>query len=323
MAKKFILCSTVIFLFCLGFIAPSGADTILFPVIAVNQPNVTTIVSVFNGDTTITYLKYIYRYKDSLVGSSANITGGCTTAEFVRNTKVNDLVSFDVSGTLNSGNALFNDSDSYGGAFTLPGSGPRRAYLLVTHSNASGTRLDSSGIIGGEAIIMDIATGAAWGYKAINDSDVQDYTFVNYNDRVSGNGVFSSISDSMWIFSARFFTFFPPNEWSTKFFVTPIGGSMTSDRTAEVGMASTIWDRNATELTGTTVTNEVKCTAALGMQDMMDSTLYSAIENIGGWSFFFPTAGDVIVYKLEYVVNNPTYGGTNNNAYLLSTYEFL
>jgi hypothetical protein len=31
----------------------------------------------------------------------------------------------------------------------------------------------------------------------------------------------------------------------------------------------------------------------------------------------------MIVYKLEYVVNNPTYGGTNNNGFLLSTYDWF
>lgn len=128
-----------------GAFSTVKADTILFPVIAVNQPNVTTIISVFTEDSLSspqTHLHYIYRYKDSLSGGSPNYTGTCATASFTRPTTPRDLVSFDASGTLNGGNALFGDTDSYGGSFSMPGSGPRRAYLLVTQSNASGTRVD-------------------------------------------------------------------------------------------------------------------------------------------------------------------------------------
>ena len=67
-----------------------------------------------------------------------------------------------------------------------------------------------------------------------------------------------------------------------------------------------------------------KCTAAIDLVDMMDSTTQSAVETTGGYSRFCVQSGGVasgnpvIAYKLDFVVNNPTYGGTNNNAYLIT-----
>jgi hypothetical protein len=130
MKGKVVLIAILCFVLSIGVFSIASADTILFPVIAVNQPNVTTIVSVYNWSPSVDYLHYIYRFKDSLVGGSPNYTGSCSTAEFTRPTKNLDLVSFDASGTFNSGNALFGDTDSYGGSFSLPGTGIRRAYLL-------------------------------------------------------------------------------------------------------------------------------------------------------------------------------------------------
>jgi hypothetical protein len=310
----------VCFVLTFGAFSIVKAETLLFPFIAINQPNVTTIVSVYNWASGATHLRYTYRYKNSLSGGSPNYTGACLTAEFLRPTKDMDLVSFDASGALNNGNALFGDTDIYGGNFDLPGTGARRAYLLVTHSNAFGVRVDTGSLLGGEATVMDIFYGAAWGYKAVRDSFTEDYTFLNYFDRGGTDGVFSSISTSMLIASVRQFSFFPPNEWTNKFFVTPIGGSMLSDRTAIVGIMD-ICDRMGIQFNNT-ITRSVTCTAALDLEDLVNATIWSAIEHTGGWAFFYPDTGDVIVYRLEYIVSNSTYGGTNNNAYLLSTYQW-
>jgi len=313
------------FILILGSFTIAKADTILFPVIAVNQPNVTTIISVFTEDSISspqTHLHYTYRYKDSLVGGSPNYAGTCATAEFTRPTTNRDLVSFDASGTLNSGNALFNDTDSYGGSFSMPGSGPRRAYLLVTQSNASGTRVDCAPgytfCLGGEAIIMDIASGAAWGYRAINDKTSQTYTFTNAAD---GGGIWSAMPGNGNV--ARRFTMFPPNEWTNKFFVTPIGANMdTANLSTSVKLFSDLlYDRMGNTAYFPATEQSMACTSAIDLEDLMDSTTFAAIGNTGGWALFNVVSGDAIVYKLEYVVNNSTYGGTNNNGYLLSTYD--
>ncbi len=125
-------------LYCEG----PGADTLLFPVIATNTPNVVTLISVSNRPAgTSSYLHYLYRYKSRLAeDGSPNHSGPCTTERFTRRTFDGDLVSFDASGTLNSGSALFGDNNSYGGAFDHGVPGAARSYLLVSKPAAAGNR---------------------------------------------------------------------------------------------------------------------------------------------------------------------------------------
>jgi len=318
----------------------AGADTILFPVIAANQPNVTTIVSVVNNHGTTggfliitaaadpAFLTYTYRYKDTFVGGGApNYTGGCTTYPFTRPTHNGDVVSFDVSGTFSSGNALFSDPDSYGGGFGIPVSGAKRAYLLVTHSDAGGARVTAGGLAG-QAILMDISAGAAWGYKAIDDSDRDDYNFTVDGTKsalaVESTSLFSTNTDS------RVFSFFPTNEWSTRFFVTPIGNNMNNtDLTGEVSIASGfgvffapiggVRDRGG-NVHGASVAQSIVCTGAVDVNALLDATAQASVATTGGWGYLYnsSTVNAEVVDFLEFVVNNPTYGGTNNNGYCLS-----
>ena len=327
-SKNFLGIALLILLMVFGSFSVSRADTVLIPVIAVNLPNVTTIVSVFSlTGFNSTHLKYIYRYKDSLVSGSANHTGSCSTKTIIRPTFDSDLVSFDASGSLNSGNALFNDSNSYGGSFDLGLTGAKRAYLLVTHSDASGNRVDLGGAfgdesLGSEAILMDIAFGAAWGLRGVNEAHQEDYDFT-----ISGvETVFGSFGKA--------FSFFPPNEWTTRFFITPIGDNMdTANLTGKVSLfdGGTVLNpglvtRDGTTHTFTGKTIDLTCTAGITLTDMLDSSLLSAVENKGGWAFLqhlsappiTPSANPLIVYKLEFVVEDSTYGGTNNNGVLLS-----
>jgi len=319
--KIAVLAVIISFVFTFGVFSIAKADTILFPVIAVNQPNVTTIVSVFSAPGhTSTHLHYIYRNKASLTGSLPNYTGTCGSQSFTRNTFDSDIVSFDTSGIFNGGNALFNDPNTYSGAFGMSGTGAQRAYLLVTNSNASGTRVNigDDQALGGEAIVMDIATGAAWGYRAVNDINREDYSFT-----VAGTGTVMS----GWGKSCKWFSIAPPNEWTTKFFVTPIGNNMNSANIASTvflaGSSSNgIFTRGGTFLSFSN-TLDLTCTAAVSLADMIDSTALATVQNTGGWSWMCEYAvNPVVVYKLEYVVNDPTYGGTNNNGYLLSIGDY-
>lgn len=322
--------TTYLLIMCiLGFTARTvNGDTLLFPVIAVNPPNVTTVVSVVTRPgipVSVTHLKYIYRYKDTYVGSAPNHDGVCSSQSFVRPTYAGDLVSFDASGSLGAGDALFNDTDSYGGGgFALGGSGPRRAYLLVTHADSAGSPINVSNYINlyGEAIVMDIAYGAAWGYKAINDDTREDYTFKSTDD---GGGIMNCLPGHAY--SSRRVAFFPPDEWTTRFFVTPIGSNMdTANLSATVNFFTSalggIYDRIGTQVTtATSITKEVVCTGAVDLSELMDASMYANIEYSGGWTWFEVSSGTAVVYKLEYVVDDSTYGGTNNNAYLFSTYD--
>ena len=325
MARKKIVLAAVIscVVFIFGSLSSAIADTLLFPVIAVNQPNVTTIISIMNeADTSsAAYLNYIYRVKDSIVENLPNITGECSAVKFTRPTYYHDLVSFDASGIMNNGNALFGDTDSYGGGFGIGLTGPRRAYLLVSHANSSGTRVDvgSTSKLVGEAIIMDIMYGAAWGYKAVNDTEREDYTFT-----ITG---LAGAAIQLEAPNYRGFSFFPLHEWNTRFFVTPIGTSMdTANLEGTVRLSTTLHviNRSGAEYTFTPPEFSPKCTAAIDLKDMMDSTTKSAVDTTGGYSRFCVQSGGgspgnpVIAYKLDYAVNNPTYGGTNNNGYLIT-----
>lgn len=309
-------------LLTMGAFSVARADTLLFPVLAVNPGNVTTIVSVINNASpSSTHLTYTYRYKDTFVSGLPNITGACSAVSVTRNTYVGDLVSFDASGSLNGGNALFGDSDTYGGGFALPGTGPRRAYLLVTHSNAGGVPQTVTGglpsvlpaiSLAGEAIVMDIVGGAAWGYKAINDTTRQNYTF-------DSAGVQTALNGSLY----RNFSFFPPNEWTTRFFVTPIGADMDSanlEATVRLSTLVHVFNRTGFEFSFTPPDVVPKCTAAVDLSALMDSTTFSNVGATGGFSrFVVSSSTSAVAYKLEYVFENPTYGGTNNNAYLITT----
>lgn len=320
MKGKVILLTVVFcFIFSLGAFSTAKADTLLFPVLTVNYPNVTTFISVINrggGFFDSTHLRYVYSYKPV----SSGYAGGCYVYSVVRPTWVPDLVSFDAAGVYNGGYALYNDPDVYGGSFALGVGGSNRAYLLVTNSDSFGNRVDVgyNWSLGGEFIVMDIMYGAAWGGKAVNDGNREDYSFYS-----------SGISNAMLVGDARRFAFFAPYEWTTKFFVTPIGGSMNAVDINSTVRVTGYGGSSSGSVTGrgfTTynfnVSQYVNCTAAVNLSDLMDSTAWSGIYYTGGWGWFNNVGGSTaLIYKLQYVFNNYSFGGTNNDAYLLSSVD--
>ncbi|NVZ07785.1 hypothetical protein HW932_00745 [Allochromatium humboldtianum] len=298
-------------------IEPAGADSLLFPVLVSNAPNVTTIASVVDGPTAgggATHLTYIYRYKDAFDSSGvANRNGNCSTRTLTRSSISGDVVSFDVAGAFEGGNALFGDANFYGGGFGLGVTGPQRGYLLVTNTNSTGSPLavGDNLDLSGEFVVMEIAGGAAWGGKAINDVNRENFDFINAN--IAGGGVYSALPSNGTPY--RRFTFAPPSEWSTRFFVTPIGANMDSAQlTAPVSVAD-LYDRDGQSRPFTSIVLSVTCTAAVDLRDLVDSSTWAAVENTGGWASF--GANDAVIYKLEYS-SDPQYNGTVNNGFLLS-----
>jgi len=294
------------------------ADTLLFPVIAVYSPNIATIISVVNDSGVAPRLRYIYRHKDAFAGGAPNVSGTCDTAAFNRNTYDNDVVSFDASGTLDGGSAMFGDVDTYGGSFALGASGPRRGYLLVTHAAVDGTPVATGNptALSGEAVNLDIASGAAWGMRAINDAGRENFEFRNHT--LAGGGVYSALPNGLA--AAKRFTFFPLDEWSTRFFVTPIGANMDSANLSTiVRLFGDVYDRSRTAYPLPLITETVTCTARLDLEALMDATTEEAVTSSGGWGVIGPVGGGyAVIYKLEFVLDPQIYGGTNNNGYLLS-----
>jgi hypothetical protein len=296
------------------------ADTLLFPVIAVNTPNVITLVTVVNGNVPAPRLRYTYRAKPTLVAGAPNWSGTCDTVQFSRNTYSNDVVTFDVSGTLNGGNALFSDSDVYGGSFELSGSGPQRAYLLVTHANAAGAPLATGNnvALAGEAVFLNVASGSAWGVRAINDRSRENYEFRNFT--IAGGGVYSALPN---LDPVKRFPFFPLDDWTTRFFVTPIGPAMDSANLQAIALLTgNVYDRSSTPYVLPLINPTVTCTGAIDLDDLMDAATAAAVATSGGWATMAtvspaPASGSV-VYKLEARLDDPSFGGSVNNGYLFS-----
>ncbi len=318
--KAVILCFCLVVL--LGVAAQAMADTVLFPVIAANPPAVTTIVSVTNQGPGSDHLQFTYSWKPTFSGDLPNYTGGCTNDSFTMPTFVPDLVSFDASGVFNGGLALFNDGDTYGGAFNTIGTTPLRAYLLVTNSNAAGTRLNVGSNISlrGEAIIMDVVSGSAWGYRAINDTTREDFSFFATPAGSVVNVIVPGAGES------KRFTFFDLNSWTTRFFVTPIGTDLFSnDRTSTIQLFQSNGTAGIEGRTGDvysfTKTQLVRCTAGVDLIDLLDSTSQAALATTGGWGRIDVVGGDpALIYKLEFTFSAPFVpgGASNNNAFLLS-----
>lgn len=296
------------------------SDTALFPVLASSPPNISTIMSVTNAAPggTSTHLTYIYRYKDAFNPPGSGIpnrNGNCSTRTLTRNTIDGDLVSFDVASSLNGGNALFGDANFYGGGFGLGVTGPQRGYLLVTNSNAAGNQINVGNNVdtSGEFANIDLGSGAAWGGKSVNDINRENFDFINSS--VAGGGVYSALPGNGDTY--RNFTFFPPSDWSTRFFVTPIGPAMDSAQlTANIAVIN-LYDRDGQARPFTSIVLSVTCTAAVDLRDLVDSSTWAAVENVGGSARF--GAATAVVYKLEFSAD-PAYGGTLNNGYLLSDY---
>jgi len=305
-----------------GLLPATGtADTLLFPVLTSSGPQIRTLVSVINrpGGSS-PKLNLIYRYKSALGGDGLpNLAGGCETTTASRATFAGDLVSWDVSGTMDGGQALFGDTNAYGGSFGLGVQGPQRGYLLVTHADNGGNRQALGQPLGlaGEFVNLDVGGGAAWGGRAINDRTREDDGFLTEDN---GGGVYSALPSNYW--DNRRFTFFPADTWTTRFYVTPIGAGMANTNltaSVQLGGNEALYDRQGNIHNFTPIPRAVTCTGALDLPSLVDSAVWAAVEHTGGWTWFQVSAGSAIVYKLEYS-SASTYGGTVNNGYLLSDY---
>lgn len=319
MKNKLIYLSLKTILFVVFLTNLTQADTILFPVVNVNPSNVATIVSITNNAaTTSPKLKYIYRHKATTDNGQPNLTGTCASYSFFNETYANDLVSFDVSGTFDSGSALYTDSNAYANKFNLPVTTASRAILLVTHADIAGNRTDvnEKSSLSGEVIMMDVVNGAAWGYRGVNDKNREDY---NFQTAYKSGGVYEAIDNST---QGRTVTVLPANEWTTRLFVTPIGDNMESaNNSAVVSIDATVMARNGSTYVITPSAKTINCTGAVDIVDMLDSTTRAAFETSGGAVKLKVNSGSAIIYKLEFTTKIDKYKGVINNGYVVSAYE--
>ena len=156
------------------------ADQLMFPWI-LKSTAVSTLVSVVNtAGMTGTYefmsvpfrLHYDYYYK----ATTANLqTETCINHSFKQYTSKDDIITFDASGNINAGLPLFHDTSPYDllQPMHLIGDPPRRAFLLVDNDTPAFIDFGATNVDGtlyGEAMFLELANGAAWGYIAYNAS---------------------------------------------------------------------------------------------------------------------------------------------------------
>lgn len=262
---KRLLTAVVIFsLILLGFSSVSMAYSILFPYINSNPTNVSTVVNVINTANNLVVcpggfldsLDIHYRYftKPSS-GAGSLAIDLCNETSIIRPTTYADIVTFDLAGNSDGGNAMFGDITPYGGTFDLPHQGVSaavRGFVLVTHHCESvipGGTADYPlypGDLDGEAMLIDIVNGAAWGYRAvISDPGAIGLGPYAFSPNL-GAGATPAIgmttdllpedvpgSDAIAFVSPPFvavnnysqgqpIALYPPDEATTRFFVTPL-----------------------------------------------------------------------------------------------------
>jgi hypothetical protein len=230
-------------LFSFGMAEKASADSIMFPWI-VKSPTVLTLLSVVNtSDVSSTCnnprLHYQYWFKDA---TSATVnTDSCSPQSFLRRTSMNDIVSFDASGTISGGAALFNDQPPINGIVTyIPNefdmtSAPAaaRAFLLVDNNDTSCFEDAYSSSLYGEALVIQLTQGAAWGYIAFNgfgggpDGPAGEPT-LSFNDETDMTG---EVIRSPRYFDSTYSgghvevaptVLLPLSTFKTKMFVTPV-----------------------------------------------------------------------------------------------------
>jgi len=149
------------------------ADSILFPWV-VKSTAISTIVSVVNTagmpfpllNVPQLHLSYFYKDPDN------NQTTSCQDYNFKVPTSEMDIVTFDAAGNINAGLPMWGDPNNGAGTMALLAPGDRRAFLIVDNNtpNLSAAATNIDGTLYGEAMVLELSTGAAWGYQAYNSA---------------------------------------------------------------------------------------------------------------------------------------------------------
>jgi hypothetical protein len=332
------------------------ADAIMFPWI-VKSDTVSTLISLVNTCGPIgTYgggllnleVHYEYWYKESTANGQ---TETCDQHSDKIPTSKDDIITFDASCNINHGDALFNDPSPYGGAsFCLNETSPRRAFLLVDNNTpqyvTDGVNVD--GTLYGEAIVMEIAAGAAWGYIAYNSAGGEVGTqsaAVSFIDTTDLQGEVVWGEDSLGIIQEYTQTvLLPPDVFTTKMFVTPISdpdqGGTGNQREGDINtriqlrtmepltseLVDGIYDSDENPMDGTPNKNIV-CTSGDDLSSLINPGNYNSWTASGenGWAFVVLSPGDVdantdgtadnpssmaCIGKLEYTTAGLTVDGT-------------
>ncbi|WP_157726310.1 hypothetical protein [Imhoffiella purpurea] len=320
-------------LVAMGAVVPrqGHADAMLFPVMT-RSPSVATIVSVVNKDPQgVVNLNYFTK--------SADLASPCIdegVKQVAASGRENDMLTFDASGVFLSsegGGPLFNDPETlapYGAVqFSTTNTGVARGFLIVDDgddTSQGGTGAD----LYGEAVMLEIAGGAAFGYRALNPA--QDVAYAPAAILGNWGGLTALLGEVLDQDLGTGFagtTFMPPNEWTTRFFVTPVAdgtGTAAGQRDCEncsvsiyispdqAGTVAGMHDRDTVMRSEPfapaalpTSAKNVVCTGAVDMTDILPQAVVNQIASQGGWGYVQIRAGtsgnvenSATVLKLEY-----------------------
>jgi len=314
--KTIVICMVIALLISsVGFAGKAYADAILFPWIEKNN-TASTLISVVNTGGMYTgafqyngiplLLHYDYYYKASTANGDTEV---CYEYDFNRPTSANDMVSFDASGIMGDGKALFNDMSPYNDQGFSLGAGipaPRRGFLIVDNNTPVMNQLEQNGdgTLYGEALIIDPAVGMTWGYTAYNarftGATANPSDQVYFNDRLDYQGEVIGATETGRT------VILPPSEFSTKYYITPIGmnGQRRHDINTKVFLSygqnsygsfyGGMFLNNEEPISFTKKMNVI-CTTALTLEQLMDAGVYAAFVASGnqGWSYIKTEQGNM------------------------------
>jgi hypothetical protein len=209
----------------------ANADSILFPWI-VKSNAISTLISVVNTasvdpllppfvGTAQTHWSYFYK-DDGNGGVNNSQTASCQDLNFKMTTSAMDVVTVDAAGNIHGGMPMFGDLNnilSGGVSAALSAPGDRRAFLIVDNNTPYLTvqNWNADGTLYGEAMVLELASGAAWGYVAYNsggpfgdDGGNNPMIGLGFPDGQNGFVSFSNGLDVHGEALGEFWTFIPP-----------------------------------------------------------------------------------------------------------------
>jgi len=341
-------------LFSFGIVKNAQADQLLFPWI-VKSPTVSTIISVVNtagsnlgwnylGVDQQLHFQYWYKIATD-TGTAASQTVPCTNQSFKRPTSKDDLVVFDASANINDGKPLFGDAVRYGDqSFKLSAAGPIRAFLIVDNDTPFFTNTDTNvdGTLYGEALILELGGGAAWGYIAYNASGnsgasqqtspsfFQDGLDVLGEVLGGANGANVEAIGATGLGEVSPVVLHATRDVTTRFFTTPIDNSgapatysndnnsldqRTGNANAKIQL---VYNPAGSDFYGGLFTDDespidftkkknIVCTSADTLQDLMTEAAYTdfAATLAPGWAMLDIQTGDIDANENDRI-DNPT-----------------
>jgi len=325
-----ILAAVLIFPFAIN-VDKADADAIMFPWI-VKSATVSTLVSVVNtaqGNPDFEERVHLQYWMKDPNGTNAtpdvnDQENTCTEVDFKVVVSKDDLFTFDTSGKIGNGLPLFGDTNTKpvnpATSLKMNATDPRRAFLLVdnnTAQNFAAVAANEDGTLYGEAIVLELGSGAAWGYVAYNPSGGMESSQSYAVSFVDGTDMLGEVIGGTEFTQT---TIMPVNTMITRFFLTPVDIADVGEHNAQnqrVGNANTkvslcldptkvqlgqgftrcseggVYDNEEGPLSNS-VNKNIVCTSADDLEALMGGG-YATFRDSGssGWAYVVTNLGDV------------------------------